>query len=123
MKRFYVSLCILALLVFICFYSLNLFSATHLEMSDRLAAIEEAALADEDHALVSGMCFDYAREWKRKERLLLRVVRHPQLDEISSLTAELGYLATDDSYSHLLAAVERIKTNLDKIGNAEVFNA
>lgn len=122
MNRLVVSLVILALILSVCTYSYYLFSTTQHEMTALLTEIESAALADEDHEKVSEMCVAYSIEWKKKEKQLMRVIRHPQLDEISSLTAELKYLATDDGYSHLLASLERIKANLDKVGSAEIFN-
>lgn len=121
MKRFYICLGLLAAIVCVCFWSFNLFSGMSRDMISQLDAIEEAALAQGENADLEEMCAEYARAWEEKEPLLLRVVRHPQLDEIGSLTAELRYLARDDSYSHLLAAVAHIKSNLRKIQGAEAF--
>lgn len=122
MQRFVVSVVILCAILGVCTYSYHLFSSTRVEMLALLEEIEDAALAGEENEVVSQMCADYSEKWKEKEKKLMRVIRHPQLDEISSLTAELRYLAADDGYSHLLAAVERIKVNMDKVGSAEIFN-
>lgn len=121
MKRFYICLGILAAIIGVCTWSFCLFSETQRDMVEKLDAIMEAAIGREEKKTVARMCEEYSSEWRKKEKILLRLVRHPQLDEISSLTAELRYLAEDDSYSHLLAAIERIKINLDKIGGAELF--
>lgn len=121
MKRFYICLVLLAAILCVCFWSFRLFSGMSQDMIAQLDAIEEAALAQRDNAALEEMCLEYAKAWEEKEPLLLRVVRHPQLDEIGSLTAELRYLAWDDSYSHLLAAVAHIKSDLQKIQGAEVF--
>ena len=121
MKRFYICLGILAAILCVCFWSFNLFSGMSRDMISQLDAIEEAALAQGDSAVLEEMCAEYAQAWEEKEPLLLRVVRHPQLDEIGSLAAELRYLAQDDSYSHLLATVAHIKSNLQKIQGAEAF--
>ncbi len=121
MKRFYICLGLLAAILGVCIWSFSLFSDMSREMMLQLDAIEEAALTEADSGTLEEMCAGYIRMWEEKEPLLLRVVRHPRLDEIGSLTAELRYLARDDSYSHLLAAVAHIKSNLRKIQGAEAF--
>lgn len=121
MKRFYISLALLAVMICVCVYSFRLFDATREEMSARLDSIESAAMQEESHAAVSQLCKEYSEIWLEKEKHLMRFIRHPQLDEISSITAELRYLASDDSYSHLLAAIDRIRANMVKIGGAEAF--
>lgn len=122
MSRFVTALAITALILGICSYSLVEYRSTSRDMTSLLDEIEAAALAEEDSEIVSKMCEDYRMEWTTREKKLMRTIRHPQLDEISSMTAELKYLATGDGYSHLLAAVDRIRYNLEKVGDAEFFN-
>ena len=122
MNRFIAAMVIIAMILSVCIYSYRLFSSTHNEMSSLLDHIEASALAGEDAQEIAQMCREYSELWKEMEKRLLRFIRHPQLDEISSLTAELHYLATGENYSHLLAAIDRIRVNLDKVGNAEMFS-
>lgn len=123
MGRFYISLVLLAAILGVCTFSLRQYSTAAAEMTAGLNGIEQAALSGEASPQeLSELCRQYSDEWKDREERLLRFIRHPQLDEITSLTAELRYLATDDSPSHLLAAIERIKVNIEKIGTAEFFN-
>jgi hypothetical protein len=121
-NRFAAAVVIIILLLSVCTYSYRLFSTTRGEMMERLAEIEAAALADEEVGQVMQLCQEYRVLWVEKEKKLMRFIRHPQLDEISSLTAELRYLASGEDYSHLLAAIDRIRANLEKVGNAEMFS-
>ena len=122
MNRFIAAVVIIVMLLSICTYSYWLFSVTQEQMMGQLGIIEAAALAGEEPQKVMEMCRDYSGLWKEKEKKLMRFIRHPQLDEISSLTAELRYLASGENYSHLLATIDRIRANLDKVGNAEMFS-
>ncbi|MCI8623671.1 MAG: DUF4363 family protein [Provencibacterium sp.] len=121
MNRFVAALVIMGLILGVCAYSYRLFSSTRDEMISLLDAIESSALAGEEEETVAQLCQEYSERWMEKESRLLRFIRHPQLDEISSLTAELRYLASGENYSHLLAAISRIKVNLEKVGDAEMF--
>lgn len=122
MKRFYISLIILSSILGICIYSVFSFSKTQQEIIPILDAIEDAALKEEDQQVVRKLCEEYESKWREREKYLFRTIRHPQLDEISTLTAELPYLASDDSYSHLLAAIEHIRVDLERVGDAEIFS-
>lgn len=122
MNRFIAAVLIIVMLLSLCTYSYWLFSSTREEMVARLGTIEASALAGEEVEKVMEMCREYRTVWEEKEKKLMRFIRHPQLDEISSLTAELRYLASGENYSHLLAAIDRIRANLDKVGNAEMFS-
>ena len=123
MGRFYISLALLAAILGVCTFSLHQYSTAAEEMTAQLDRIEQAALSGEAGPdKLSEMCRLYGEQWEDREERLLRFIRHPQLDELTSLTAELQYLATADRPSHLLASIERIKVNIKKIGTAEFFN-
>lgn len=122
MNRLITALVIIAMILSVCGYSYHLFSETREEMLGLLDKIEASALDEEEPETVMALCESYSARWREKEKKLLRFIRHPQLDEISSLTAELRYLASGDGYSHLLAAIDRIRVNLDKVGDAEIYS-
>lgn len=121
MKRFYTAIVIMAFILGVCSYSLILFRTTKTQMVQKLDAIQTAVAAQTDSGEVQAMCAEYAELWNEKEKHLIRFIRHPQLDDITAQSAELQYLAMDDGYSHLLAAIARIRINLDRVGGAEVF--
>lgn len=121
MKRFVVALVLLAGIIATCFYSLFIFRSTGREVVASLSKIELAAAEGERPKVLAELCEEHSDLWIEREKKLLRFIRHPQLDEVCSLTAELQYLATDDSPSHLLAAIARIKINIERIGDAELF--
>lgn len=122
MNRMVTAFVIIAMILSVCSYSYHLFSETREEMLGLLDEIEASALDGEETKTVMALCEDYSARWREKEKKLLRFIRHPQLDEIGSLTAELYYLASGDGYSHLLAAIDRIRVNLKKVGDAEMFS-
>lgn len=122
MKRFYLAVVLLVTMMGLCAYSFVLFNTTSHQMLALLDGIEKASDAGESESEVTRLCQEFVAVWERKEEKLSRFIRHPQLDEITSKSAELPYLAADESNrSHLLATIASIRVNILRVGSSEAF--
>lgn len=121
MKRLWIALAIVVLLVGVSTAGLlHLLHATD-ELQTHLSAITDALEADEQDALIR-LTDDFAAHWQKTEAVLLRFIHHEALDTITGVVARLPALARWHAYPELAAEVARLQELISHVREAEIPN-
>lgn len=119
MKR--VTLCVAILLVIflLCTVSLVTVSRYQHDFTQRIQDLERAVYQETFESLssqASGIC----RQWMEAEHVLIRFVRHTELDEVTGAMTRLEMLAKYGDLSEFTAELNRIKNLLHHIYDSEI---
>ena len=80
----------------------------------------EQAVYQETFERLSGQAADICRDWLDAEHVLIRFVRHAELDEVTGAMTRLEMLAKYGDLSEFSAELNRIKNLLHHIYDSEI---
>lgn len=118
MKRFIVVLVVVAGIVTICAYSLHRVS----DMKDNMDTYTNAIFASvevQNPAATREGVQQLTEYWDREEYILIRFVRHAQVDEITKSVSKLDSLALHESWNELHAELNVIVWMVEHIWETE----
>lgn len=119
MKR--VALCAAVLLVIILLCTAESRHGIPLPASFYPSASDlEQAVYQETFERLSGQAADICRDWLDAEHVLIRFVRHAELDEVTGAMTRLEMLAKYGDLSEFSAELNRIKNLLHHIYDSEI---
>lgn len=119
MKRVILCVVILLAIVLLCAASLATVSRYQHVLTQEVRELEQAAYQKTFEQL-SVQAADLCREWNEVEHVLIRFIRHTQLDEVTSAMARLEMLAKYGDLSEFFAELGRIKSLLHHIYDSEL---
>ena len=121
MKRFYICLAVIAGIVGVCIFSMHRVS----EMKDRVDTYAQAvftAVGEEDYEKTLACVRELTSYWEEQHKVLVRYVRHAQVDDISRSMFKLESLARYQAYHDLTAELSSIVWQANQIWESERVN-
>jgi len=119
MKRVILCITILLAIVLLCTASLVTTSRYQHIFSQEVRELEQAVY-QKNFEQLSSQAAALHEEWTEAEHVLIRFIRHTQLDEITNATARLEMLAKYGDLSEFSAELGRIKSLLHHIYDSEL---
>ncbi|MCI9406474.1 MAG: DUF4363 family protein [Oscillospiraceae bacterium] len=119
MKRVILCAVILLVIVLLCVASLVTVSRYQYVFAQEIHDLEQA-IYQKTFEQLSAQAAQMSREWMDAEHVLIRFIRHTQLDEITSAMSRLEMLAKYGDLSQFSAELSRIKTLLHHIYDSEL---
>lgn len=118
MKRVILCVAILLVIVLLCVASLATVSRYQHVFSQEIRELEQAVY-QKNFEQLSAQAAQLHQEWMEAEHVLIRFIRHTQLDEITSTMSRLEMLAKYGDLSEFSAELSRIKTLLHHVYDSE----
>ena len=119
MKRVALCAAVLLVIILLCTASLVTVSRYHHHFTQALQDLEQAVY-QETFERLSGQAADICRDWLDAEHVLIRFVRHAELDEVTGAMTRLEMLAKYGDLSEFSAELNRIKNLLHHIYDSEI---
>ena len=119
MKRVYISVAILAVIISMNFASLSYIRRSVFELKDMIAGIQYSVSSDE-FSTAQERLDDFCKKWYEKEDILVRLVRHPGIDNATNVISELPYLLEYQNYSVFMSKMDMANSIITRIWEDEV---
>lgn len=119
MKRVALCAAVLLAIILLCTASLVTVSRYQHHFTQALQDLEQAVY-QETFERLSGQAADICRDWLDAEHVLIRFVRHAELDEVTGAMTRLEMLAKYGDLSEFSAELNRIKNLLHHIYDSEI---
>lgn len=118
MKRVVLCLGIIAVIVALSIFSLYSVKQYEDFFQEKIAELEEMT-PQEDYDALAKKSAELYESWVQAEHVLIRFVRHTELDEVTGGIGRLEMLARFGDLSEFSAELYRIKTLLHHIADSE----
>ncbi len=118
MKRVFLAVTILLLIIILCVVSVSTVSLYRHDFTSRIQKLEESIYSQNFEELAQHAA-SVSRAWEHAEHVLIRFVRHIELDEITAAMTRLEKLAKYGDLAEFSAELNRIKTLLNHIYDSE----
>ncbi len=118
MKRLYICLAVIAAITGICIFSMHRIS----EIKDRVEDYSNAvftAMEEENYEKTLASVGELTDYWMEQNTVLVRYVRHAQVDDISKGISRLESLARYQVYPDLAAELSAILWQMEQIWDSE----
>ena len=119
MKRVILCIAILLVIMLLCTASLVTTSRYQYVLTHEVRDLEQA-IYQKTFEQLSAQAAALCQKWMEAEHVLIRFIRHTQLDEITSAMARLEMLAKYGDLSEFSAELGRIKSLLHHIYDSEL---
>lgn len=119
MKRVALCTAILLVIILLCTASLVTVSRYQRDFTKAIQDLEQAVYQETFEAL-SFRAASVCRDWMDAEHVLIRFVRHTELDEVTGAMTRLEKLAKYGDLSEFSAELNRIKNLLHHIYDSEI---
>ncbi|HHY52313.1 MAG TPA: DUF4363 family protein [Clostridiales bacterium] len=121
MKRFYICLAVIAIIVGVCIFSMHKVA----EMRERVEAYANAvftAVEEEDQEKILASVRELADYWEEEHQVIIRYIRHSQVEDISLGISKLEPLARYQAYPDLVTELNSIVWQVEQIWDSERFD-
>ncbi|MGI6402985.1 MAG: DUF4363 family protein [Oscillospiraceae bacterium] len=118
MKRLYICLAVIAAITGVCIFSMHRIS----EIKDRVEDYSNAvftAMEEENYEKTLASVGELTDYWMEQNTVLVRYVRHAQVDDISKGISRLESLARYQVYPDLAAELSAILWQMEQIWDSE----
>lgn len=119
MKRVALCTAILLVIILLCTASLVTVSRYQRDFTKAIQDLEQAVY-QETFEVLSVRAASVCRDWMDAEHVLIRFVRHTELDEVTGAMTRLEKLAKYGDLSEFSAELNRIKNLLHHIYDSEI---
>lgn len=121
MKRVVISLAILVLMTAVCVTGLLYLRGVKDELLIVLEQIRTTAEGG-DHDRAADLIAEFGQLWRRRESVLIRYIRHHQIDEITITVARLEPLLRNGDIAEFLAELTKTVRLVEQIWASEIPN-
>jgi len=121
MRRVYIALVLISLMVLVSIYSFVKVDEAHRYMTAQVDSIMQS-VRDENLTLLDHQIDELTAYWNGTEDIIVHFVRHVQLDDIAKGIARLPILA-EHNHDMLLAELSSIRWQIEHIWKSEIPSA
>lgn len=121
MNRIFICAVLMISAVCLCVYSQNKSVTLEKEIVSRLGEFE-TPLNDKDTEALIALAVDFERFWDEHESVMIHLVRHSNLDVITTAAARMPHLARHGEFGELAAEISNIKRQMEHIRDNESVN-
>ncbi len=119
MKRVHLSVGILIIIISLNFASLYYIRSSISELQDMLDEIQYSVRC-EAYGKAQKQLSEFCAKWHEKENMLVRLVRHPGIDNATNVISELTSLLEYQNYSVFMSKADMVKAIVIRIWEDEV---
>ncbi|MDD2955919.1 MAG: DUF4363 family protein [Oscillospiraceae bacterium] len=119
MKRVYIALGLLAAIIALSACSLSTYISVQKEVTAQMDHLD-SLIEREDYETLAEEAKAVSEGWNEKEHLLIRFIRHQELDEVTSTMTRLPMLAKYLDLGELSAEINHIRVLLHHILDSEI---